>query len=80
MYQEILYEVADSVATITLNRPEVLNAWTFRMGAEVKHALAHAEQDTDVIAILLTGAGRGFCSGADLRQLQEITERLPGRV
>jgi enoyl-CoA hydratase/carnithine racemase len=74
MYQEILYEVEDPIATITLNRPAVLNAWTFRMGAEVRHAFAAAERDARVVAILLTGAGRGFCAGADLRQLQGISE------
>ena len=74
MYQEISYDVADPVATITLNRPQVLNAWTTRMGAEVKHALARAEADGDVVAIVLTGAGRGFCAGADLNDLKGISE------
>ena len=73
MYQEILYDVADPVATIRLNRPQVLNAWTNRMGAEVKHALAQAEADRRVVAIVLTGAGRGFCSGADLKKLQGLS-------
>jgi enoyl-CoA hydratase/carnithine racemase len=70
MYEQILYGVEDPVATITLNRPERLNAWTVRMAAEVKHALAEAEGDERVVAIVLTGAGRGFCSGADLQRLQ----------
>jgi enoyl-CoA hydratase/carnithine racemase len=74
MYQEISYDVADPVATITLNRPQVLNAWTTRMGAEVKHALARAEADGDVVAIVITGAGRGFCAGADLNDLKSISE------
>ena len=74
MYEQILYEVADPIATITLNRPRWLNAWTARMGAEVKHALAQAEEDKRVVAILLTGAGRGFCSGVDLQQLRGISE------
>jgi enoyl-CoA hydratase/carnithine racemase len=74
MYQEISYDVADPVATITLNRPRVLNAWTTRMGAEVKHALARAEADGDVVAIVITGAGRGFCAGADLNDLKSISE------
>jgi len=72
MYEEIVYEVEDPIATLTLNRPAVLNAWTDRMGAEVKHALAAAENDPRVVVILLTGAGRGFCSGADLKRLQAI--------
>ena len=74
MYEEIVYEVADPVATVTLNRPAVLNAWTTRMGAEVKHALAEAEQDARVVAVVITGAGRGFCAGADLKDLKAITE------
>jgi enoyl-CoA hydratase/carnithine racemase len=74
VYAEILYQVVDPVATLTLNRPRVLNAWTSRMGAEVKHALARAEEDRRVVAIVLTGAGRGFCSGADLQQLRGISE------
>ncbi|RIL05287.1 MAG: enoyl-CoA hydratase [Proteobacteria bacterium] len=74
MYEEILYEVADPVATITLHRPAQLNAWTDRMAAEVKHALAAAESDRRVVVIVLTGAGRGFCAGADLQRLKAITE------
>lgn len=74
MYQEIVYEVADPIATVTLNRPKALNAWTTRMGAEVKHALAAAEDDPRVVAIIVTGAGRGFCAGADLNDLKNVTE------
>src|SRR6516162_6323542 len=74
MYEQILYEVAEPTATITLNRPKQLNAWTDRMGAEVKHALAQAEADRRVVAIVLTGAGRGFCAGADLYMLKGISE------
>jgi enoyl-CoA hydratase/carnithine racemase len=74
MYEQILYEVAEPAAIITLNRPKQLNAWTDRMGAEVKHALAQAEQDRRVVAIILTGAGRGFCAGADMFLLKGISE------
>src|SRR5262245_62400626 len=81
MYQEIIYEVADPVASVTLNRPKALNAWTTRMGAEVKHAVAAAEDDGRVVAIVITGAGRGFCAGADLNDLRGITEgKGPGEV
>ncbi len=72
-YQEILYDVSDPIATITLNRPEFLNAWTNRMGAEVQHAVARAEADKSVVVIVITGAGRGFCAGADLKGLQAIS-------
>lgn len=72
-YQQIQYEVADPAATITLDRPQFLNAWTDRMGDEVRHALGQAEDDPRVVAIVITGAGRGFCAGADLKSLQAIT-------
>ena len=74
MYEQILYEVAEPAAVITLNRPKQLNAWTDRMGAEVKHAMAQAESDKRVVAIILTGAGRGFCAGADMFLLKSISE------
>jgi enoyl-CoA hydratase/carnithine racemase len=66
MYEEITYEVDDPVAIITMNRPETLNALTGRMMAEIRHALAAAESDPAVVGIILTGAGRGFCAGADI--------------
>jgi len=72
MYSQILYEVADPVATITLNRPEKLNAFTELMGREIKHALARAEADSRVVAMVLTGAGRGFCAGADMQLLSSL--------
>jgi len=73
MYEQILYQVSEPIATITLNRPEVLNAWTDRMGAEVRHAMGQAEADARAVVIVLTGAGRGFCAGADLKGLQAIS-------
>ena len=69
MYREIQYEVTEPVATVTLNRPERLNAWTERMGLEIRHAVAQAENDARAVAIVLTGAGRGFCAGADMGAL-----------
>jgi len=66
MYEQILYDVQDPVAIITMNRPESLNALTPRMQAEIRHALAEAEADPAVVGIVLTGAGRGFCAGADI--------------
>jgi enoyl-CoA hydratase/carnithine racemase len=73
VYEQILYEVDDPVATITLNRPDVLNAWTDRMGFEVRHALSEAEQDRRVVGIVLTGSGRGFCAGADMNRLTAVS-------
>jgi enoyl-CoA hydratase/carnithine racemase len=73
MYTQIRYEVADPVATITLDRPQALNAWTQRMGAEVRHAVDRAEVDPAVVGIVLTGAGRAFCAGADMNALSNLT-------
>lgn len=80
MYQEILYEVNDPVAVITLNRPEALNALTARMMAEVRHALAAAESDPAVVGIVLTGAGRGFCAGADMQGLNATASGDEGQA
>src|SRR5258706_10198258 len=71
-YPDILYEVKDRVAVITLNRPDKLNAWTAAMETSVKRAIADAARDDDVRTIVITGAGRGFCSGADMGLLQSI--------
>ena len=65
-FEQIKAETVDNVLTITLDRPERLNAWTERMGAELRAAFDQADADDDVRAIIVTGAGRGFCAGADL--------------
>jgi enoyl-CoA hydratase/carnithine racemase len=65
-YEQILYAVQDRVATITFNRPDRLNAWTHKMQGELRAAFEVAEQDSEVRAIVVTGAGRGFCAGADM--------------
>ncbi len=70
MYESILYDVADGVATITLNRPDKLNAYTTEMGDEVVDAFARVRADEDVRVAILTGAGRGFCAGVDLDHLK----------
>ena len=86
-YEQIRFEVAGQVATLTLHRPERRNAWTRRMGIEMRHALQQADERDDVRAVVVTGAGRDFCVGADLEgggtvfeearaTEQEKTERL----
>jgi enoyl-CoA hydratase/carnithine racemase len=85
-FEEILYEVEDRVLTITLNRPDRLNAFTPTMGAELIAAFDRADADDDVRAVIVTGAGRGFCAGADLeaggstfdwRERQAAGEQVP---
>lgn len=71
-YETVLYEVADRICTITLNRPEKLNAWTRQMHLDLRDAMQKAGGDENVRAIVLTGAGRGFCAGADMGGLQAI--------
>ena len=66
-YEDILVDVADDVCTITLNRPHRLNAWTGRMSAELYDAIDDANGNPNVGAMVLTGAGRGFCAGADIK-------------
>jgi enoyl-CoA hydratase/carnithine racemase len=65
-FEQITTEVANQVLTITLNRPDRLNAWTATMSRELIEAFDRADADDEVRAILVTGAGRGFCAGADL--------------
>ena len=77
-YEEIIYEVSDPVATIMLNRPAALNALTAKMLAEIRHAVAAAEQDESVVGIVLTGAGRAFCPGMDMNALDSMSSGSSG--
>ena len=71
--EDVIYEVQDGVGVVTLNRPDSLNAFTAAMGQGLKRAVADAVADQAVRVIVLTGAGRGFCAGADMKLLQNIT-------
>jgi len=71
-YQHILYDVKDKIATITLNRPDRMNAWTPIMERDVRHAMEAASADDNVRVIVLTGAGRAFCAGADMDALKGL--------
>ncbi|MEP2830133.1 enoyl-CoA hydratase [Parvibaculum sp.] len=71
-YEDLTYEVKDRIAVLTLNRPDKLNAWTAAMEKSVKQAMAAAVADDKVRVIVVTGAGRGFCAGADMNLLQQI--------
>jgi enoyl-CoA hydratase/carnithine racemase len=73
--QETVYNVSERVATITLNRPDKLNAWTAIMDQEVRASIYAAEGDPNVRVIILTGAGRGFCAGADMSLLGAIAQQ-----
>jgi enoyl-CoA hydratase/carnithine racemase len=72
MSDVVLYDLDDGVAIITLNRPEVLNAWTPDMGREYLRRIDEASLDPAVRAVVVTGAGRGFCAGADMSLLQDL--------
>jgi enoyl-CoA hydratase/carnithine racemase len=77
-YEQITYATEGPVAVITLNRPERLNAWTRRMSIEMTHAIARTNDDPALGAIVLIGAGRGFCAGADVHD--QFNARLEARA
>ncbi|MDY0044425.1 MAG: enoyl-CoA hydratase [Syntrophales bacterium] len=78
-FETILYDVADEIATITLNRPSKLNSYTPKMGNELVDALTQADEDPGVRVVVLTGAGRAFCAGADIGSFAEdIDTRAAG--
>lgn len=86
-YDTVLYATSDGIATITLNRPDRMNAWNARVGVELGDAMATADEDDDVRAVVVTGAGRAFCAGADLSaggfgggEAPELRERWPWQV
>src|SRR2546423_11436505 len=77
-FQEIRYDVADRILTITLHRPDRLNAWTPTMLHELLEAFDRADADDEVRAVIVTGAGRAFCAGADLERGGDTFDRGGG--
>jgi enoyl-CoA hydratase/carnithine racemase len=73
-FSDIIYDKADRIATVTMNRPDKMNAWTGRMGIEMRHAMLDADRDDNIGAIIVTGAGRAYCAGADMGGLSEISQ------
>lgn len=79
-YKDIVYEKDGALATITLNRPDVLNAYTSHMVSEMTQALNDAAADDDIRALIITGAGRGFCSGVDNRDPKPEQVGVPDTI
>ncbi len=73
VYEHIQYQISDHIATITLNRPDRLNALTSLMRKEFLDAMVLSDEDSDVRVIIITGAGRGFCSGGDLKAMNKAS-------
>ncbi len=73
-FKQVIYTVTENVATITLNRPERLNALSPQLRLDLKNALEVADTSNEVRAIIITGAGRGFCSGGDVKAMNEANE------
>lgn len=74
MYETMRYEVDGPVATLTLNRPERLNAVMNRMQDELRQVMTAVERNSTIVGVVLTGAGRGFCADADVGDLEERVE------
>ncbi|MFZ8977773.1 MAG: enoyl-CoA hydratase/isomerase family protein, partial [Pseudohongiellaceae bacterium] len=68
-FECILYELEDHIATVTLNRPDVMNALNWDAYAELEHVFRDIQKNPEVRCVILTGAGRAFCSGDDVKQI-----------
>lgn len=73
-FTDILYDKSDRIATVTMNRPDKMNAWTGKMGLEMRQAMLDADRDDNIGSIIVTGAGRAYCAGADMGGLSEISQ------
>ena len=71
-YEDVIYEVQDSIATITLNRPERMNSFSDALLSNWASSITRAAEDDDVRVVVVTGAGRAFCAGADLKAAAEV--------
>ena len=74
-YETIRYEVTEAIATITLNRPDAYNALNLALGRELFHATLEADEDRAVRCIVITGAGKAFCAGGDVKDLNDNPDR-----
>ena len=75
-YQTLRYEVKDAIATLTLNRPDAYNALNLTLGRELFHATLEADEDRGVRCIVVTGAGKAFCAGGDVKDFAEAGDRV----
>ncbi len=80
LYQHVLVDRRDQVATITLNRPDAYNAFNLAVGREIYQAVLEVDEDPGVRCVLLTGAGRAFCGGGDVKEFADSGERVPGLI
>ncbi|MET3473641.1 2-(1,2-epoxy-1,2-dihydrophenyl)acetyl-CoA isomerase [Novosphingobium sp. 1529] len=79
-YENIIYDVSERIATITLNRPDAMNATTDQLYSELQHLIPRIAADPGVLVVILTGAGRGFCAGADLKASKDSLTPLQRRA
>ena len=79
-YRYLKFEVVEGVATITLNRPGKMNAFTFTLGDELSNAYARCDADDDIQVVILTGAGSAFCAGADMEGGSDTFSNTDGRL
>jgi 2-(1,2-epoxy-1,2-dihydrophenyl)acetyl-CoA isomerase len=75
-YDNVVYDVKDGVATITLNRPDAYNALNIPLARDLFHATLEADEGPDVRCIVITGAGRAFCAGGDVKDFADNPERI----
>ena len=79
MYTAVKYQPQGATAVIWLNRPDNLNTWTYQMEQELKHAIGQAEDDPNIVGIVITGEGKAFCAGADMAELQSLSDGSGGQ-